>query len=82
MKIHKNIAISETGFVFNPLNGDSFTTNIVGLEIIKLMQSNVSNEKIIKHIVDKFNIDKITAEKDLEDFLLQLNYHQLIDENE
>ena len=25
MKIHKNVAISDSGFIFNPLNGESFS---------------------------------------------------------
>ena len=38
MEIKKNIAISETGFVFDPSTGDSFTLNAVGLEIIGFLR--------------------------------------------
>ena len=44
MQINKNIAISDSGFVFNPSTGDSFSTNQVGLEIIRLLKENKSKE--------------------------------------
>ena len=36
--LKKNIAVSESGFVFNPTSGDSFSLNTVGTEILKLMK--------------------------------------------
>ena len=39
MKIKKNIALSDTGFVFNPGNGDSFSVNPIGLEILKILNT-------------------------------------------
>jgi hypothetical protein len=35
MRIRKNIAISENGFIFNPLTGDSFSVNETGIFIIQ-----------------------------------------------
>ena len=35
MKLKKNIATSESGFVFNPSTGDSFSLNTIGAEILK-----------------------------------------------
>ena len=34
MRIKKNIAVSETGFVFDPTSGESYSINREGQEII------------------------------------------------
>jgi len=44
MKIRKNIAVNDTGFVFDSSTGKPFTVNEVGLEIIKLMQEGLSSD--------------------------------------
>jgi len=38
MRVRKNIATSDEGFLFNPTTGDSFSTNAIGAEIILLMK--------------------------------------------
>ena len=42
MKLKKNIAISESGFVFNPEIGTSFTTNSLGVAILKQLKTKTS----------------------------------------
>ena len=78
MHINKNIAISETGFIFNPLTGDSFSTNGVGQEILRKLQNNCSNQELEKHIEDVFSVDKNTISKDLTDFLMVLDSYQIL----
>ncbi len=82
MQINKNIAISDSGFVFNPSTGDSFSTNQVGLEIIRLLKENKSKEELIKELALKFSTDKSTLEKDLGDFFMMLNSYQILVNND
>jgi len=82
MQINKNIAISDSGFIFNPSSGDSFSTNQVGLEIIRLLKENKNKEELISEIVQLFSIDESTLEKDLGDFFLMLQSYQLLNEND
>jgi len=82
MQINKNIAISDSGFVFNPSTGDSFSTNQVGLEIIRLLKENKSKEELIKELVTIFSIDESTLEKDLGDFFMMLNSYQILVNND
>lgn len=72
MKLRKNIATSEEGFVFNPGTGDSFSTNPIGTEIISLLKDDNSLKQIIDSISDKYDVDKNQFEKDLDDFVSQL----------
>ena len=76
MNIKKNIALSDSGFVFDPSNGDSFSANPIGLEIITALKDGKSETEIKKQIVDNYMTDETTFEKDYYDFvstLLKLN---------
>lgn len=78
MKIKKDLAISDTGFLFNPSSGDSYSLNPVGIEFFKLIQANRPDEQIIQQITDEYAIDKSTVEKDLYDFKMMLTNYKLI----
>ncbi len=79
MKVNRNLAISENGFVFNPTTGDSFSVNEIGALIINEIKSNKSKQEIIQSITETFNVEKSTAEKDFNEFLKVLSNHQLVD---
>ena len=81
MDIRKNIAVSENGFIFDPLTGDSFSVNQTGVFILRKMKEGDSNEDIMKALQEEYELDTYTAEKDLYDFLSLLKSYQLI-ENE
>ncbi len=80
MKIKKNIAISESGFIFNPTTGDSFSTNPIGFEIINLLKEDKSKEEIKAFVLDKYFIDESTFEKDFYDFSTLLQSSQIAEE--
>ncbi|MCC6370369.1 MAG: PqqD family protein [Bacteroidia bacterium] len=72
MKLKKNIALSDTGFVFDPSNGNSFSTNPIGLEIIQLLKQNKTQSEIETKILSTYEVDKNTFEKDYYDFVNML----------
>jgi hypothetical protein len=79
MKLKKNIATSESGFVFNPSTGDSFSLNTIGAEILLLMKDNKSSEEIKKDILNKYDVEKSLLEKDWDDFMSQLRDNNLLE---
>ena len=82
MQLNSNVAISDTGFIFNPATGDSFSTNAVGLEIIRLLKEEKKKDEIVKSISAKFSIDSAAMDKDLVDFLMMLRNYQLLKDDE
>lgn len=82
MKIKKNVAISESGFIFNPTTGDSFSTNPIGLEIIRMLKEEKSKDEIRKTILGKYVTDESTFEKDYYDFVMMLVNNQVGDDSE
>ncbi|MFH1119883.1 MAG: PqqD family protein [Bacteroidota bacterium] len=82
MKINENLAISESGFLFNPSTGESFTVNPIGAEIIELMREGKTEEEISEKILDMYEIDSKSFSKDLHDFSDVLKHHQLLEQHE
>ncbi|MFN0189930.1 MAG: PqqD family protein [Bacteroidia bacterium] len=82
MELNRNIAISESGFIFNPLTGDSFSSNPVGQDIIRLLKEEKDKDAIIKELHKKYGVERTVIEKDLYDFFLMLRNFQLLKEDE
>jgi PqqD family protein of HPr-rel-A system len=78
MKI-KDLAISESGFVFNPYTGESFSVNSIGYEILKLLRRDLSQDEILQEILNNYEISKEQAEKDVMDFLSMLEEYNLLE---
>jgi hypothetical protein len=79
MKLKKNIATSEAGFIFNPGTGDSFSVNSIGSEILAMFKENKSLQEVIESISLRYEVEKSQLEKDLEDFVSQLYGYNLLE---
>jgi len=78
MKIIKDIAISENGLIFNPITGDSFKVNDIGIEILKLMRMNIEPEEIKDILYQKYEVENKILEIDFNDFINCMSRHQLL----
>lgn len=81
MKIKHNIAVSDSGFIFNPDTGESYTVNPIGANIIRQLQAGKAINDITGELQKSYDIDLNTLEKDTEDFIGLLKNFSLI-ENE
>lgn len=79
-KAAENLAISETGFLFLPGTGETYTSNEIGKTIIQLLQKGESQEEIIEKITNEYDVEPNTFEKDLADFINQLTQFNLVSE--
>ncbi|NDC32068.1 MAG: PqqD family protein [Bacteroidetes bacterium] len=78
MKILTNIAVSESGYLFNPTNGDSFSSNLVATDIITLMKQNKTTDEIKKALLAKYDVEKSTIERDFDEFIQELGDNYLL----
>ncbi len=79
MRIRKNIAVSDEGFLFNPTTGDSFSTNGTGSFIIGLLKKDTPLEKIAEAVSELYDVDRQLVERDLEEFTTLLKEHSVLD---
>jgi hypothetical protein len=79
MHLKKNIATSESGFIFNPATGDSFSANPLAAEMLLLLKQGLSVSEIKKNILEKYDVELSQLEKDWDDFAAQLKEANLLD---
>lgn len=66
------LALSESGFVFDPVTGNSFTVNTTGLSILRLMQKTEEWQQVIEALLDEFEVEHHVAERDVIEFATSL----------
>ncbi len=79
MRLKSNIATSESGFIFNPTTGDSYTSNSVAACILALMKSGRSAQEIKMELTELYEVDLAQVERDWEDWVHQLKEANLVE---
>jgi len=79
MNIKKDIAISDSGFVFDPITGESYSLNQIGVEILTLLKEGNDQKEISDFILQKYEIDSDTFENNYFDFISMLKQFNLIE---
>jgi hypothetical protein len=79
MRLKKNIATSESGFIFHPGTGDSFSANPIAAEIVLQLKEGTAPSDIKKLILDKYDVTSNMLEKDWDDFSAQLKEANLLE---
>ena len=78
MSLKDNIAISESGFIFDPNSGDSYNLNQIAREIITLMKLGKNDKEISDAIIEKYDVDETTFEQNYLDFKSMLMHYKLL----
>lgn len=79
VSLKKNIAVSDSGFVFNPTNGDSFSLNGIGLDILLMLKASKQEEEIKATLRSNYDVDADTLDNDYYDFLKMLGQYKLLE---
>lgn len=79
MIINKKIAISETGFVFNPTTGDSYSMNPIATEILNMFKKEMKEEDIINALLEKYDVSKSVLQKSYDEFIDTLKKLKIIE---
>ncbi|MCB0494980.1 MAG: PqqD family protein [Cyclobacteriaceae bacterium] len=80
MLLKKNIAVSSSGFIFNPSTGDSYTVNQIASEILELLKENKSIDEVKREILKNYEVDEKSLNEDLNDFLGHLRQLRLAED--
>ena len=73
----RELAISETGFLFDPVTGHTYTLNRTGAELLKLLRDGTAAKDLPARLADRFAVDLLDAERDCALFLDQLRAYRL-----
>jgi len=72
------LAVSESGFIFDPVTGHSYTANGTGLKILELLKSGKEVDEIKSALLDEFEATEDEVTVDINDFIENLKKYFLI----
>jgi PqqD family protein of HPr-rel-A system len=78
----KDIAINDTGFVFDPYSGGTFTVNSTGLIIVRSLRDGQAEEEIVARLRVEFDGVTGKLEEDVQDFMRSLREFGLLSNSE
>ncbi|MFA5010921.1 MAG: PqqD family protein [Ignavibacteria bacterium] len=72
MKVNKNIAVSESGFLFDSMSGDSFSLNPIAAEILELIREQKSIEDVKRILLNKYEVTPTMLDKTIDEYVFTL----------
>lgn len=78
--VPKNLAVSESGFLFMANTGETFTLNETGKKILSMFQAGEDLPKIIGEVCNSYDTERNQVEKDIYDFVIQLKKYSIVKE--
>jgi len=66
------LAISDTGFVFDPSTGNTFLLNETGIFILRKLVQGCERDAVVEALVEEYDVDAEQAGRDLADILIQM----------
>lgn len=73
----RELALSETGFLFDPVTGHTYTLNRTGCELLKLLRDGAAEKELPARLAERFAVEPLDAERDCLLFLDQLRAYRL-----
>ena len=74
----ENLAVSDSGFVFDPTSGATFTLNASGLVILNALREGLSLDETVARLRDRFDEVGGDAKDDVLDFVARLRQNGLV----
>ena len=65
----RDLALSDTGFVFDPYTGSTFTVNATGLTILRALAEGHGRAEIAKRLREGFESSPAEIEADVDEFV-------------
>ena len=77
-QVLKDLAVSESGFVFDPHTGSTFTLNETGKAVLEGLREGCDLEELAELLDDRFEVGSADVRRDLYEFLRLLRQHGLV----
>ncbi len=74
----KDLAVSESGFVFDPYSGATFSVNATGLCLLEGMKSGLDRNGLIERLEESFDVEDAELGRDVDEFLELLRHHAIL----
>ena len=82
MKLKKNIAISESGFLFDSNSGESYSLNKTGQQIVHMISEGKTEDEIKEIILKEYDVESDVLQRYFDDFIRMLQQMNLLEKEE
>jgi len=72
LEVLNRLAVSESGFVFDPASGHNFTVNETGLVLLRLLLKEQRLDQILETLSKEFDAEPREIERDVIEFISTL----------
>ena len=76
--VPSSLAVSDSGFLFLASTGETFTLSLIAKEVFTMLKDGFTVDAIKAKLLADYDVDTATVERDIDDFLTQLQYLKLI----
>jgi len=74
----KDLAVSETGFVFDPYSGATFSLNASALSLLRGLKEGLDQDELIARLEESFDVTDADLSRDIDEFLELLRYNGVL----
>lgn len=75
----RQLAISDSGFVFDPTTGHTFTVNATGALVIAALKDGHGPDEVVRRLREAFELDgSEDLSREVDDFMARLAEHGLV----
>jgi len=73
-----DLAISDTGFVFDPFTGTTFTVNSTGLCLLQAFKEGLGRQAAAARLTERFNVADANVPRELDEFVQLLRQNGIV----
>lgn len=73
-----DLAVSESGFVFDPYTGNTFSVNGTGQTILEGLRKGIARDGIVELLRERFQVAQEDLSRDLDDFVGILRREEIL----
>lgn len=74
----RDLAISDSGFVFDPYSGSTFSLNGSGLTFLLGIKAGLGREELLARLGEEFDVSGVDLDRDLAEFIQLLRRQDLV----
>jgi len=77
-KTLSDLAISDNGFVFDPMAGATYSVNATGLCVLQSLKEGLGKQAIARRLTECFDKPALDPSRDVDEFIGLLRQHSLV----
>jgi len=74
----RDLAVSESGFVFDPYSGATFSVNATGMCLLEGLKEGLDRQSLMARLEDRFETEGAELSRDVDEFLELLRTHAIL----